>query len=35
MALHPIDLFIIAAYVVATVGIGFWISRKASKSIQS
>ena len=35
MALHPIDLFIIAAYVVATVGIGFWISRKASKSIQN
>lgn len=35
MTLHPIDLFIIAAYVVATVGIGFWISRKASKSIQN
>lgn len=35
MSLHPLDLFIIAAYVVATVGIGFWISRKASKSIQN
>lgn len=35
MSLHPVDLFIIAAYVVATVGIGFWISRKASKSIQN
>ncbi|PAP75997.1 sodium:solute symporter family protein [Rubrivirga marina] len=35
MSLHPIDLAIIAAYIVATVGIGFWISRKASKSIQN
>ena len=35
MTLHPLDLAIIAAYVVATVGIGFWISRKASKSIQN
>ncbi len=35
MNLHPIDLTIIGAYIVATVGIGFWISRKASKSIQN
>ena len=35
MSLHPVDLLIIGAYVVATVGIGFWISRKASKSIQN
>ena len=35
MVLHPLDLAIIAAYVVATVGIGFWISKKASKSLQS
>lgn len=35
MSLHPLDLAIIAAYIVATVGIGFWISRKASKSIQN
>ena len=35
MNLHPLDLGIIAAYIVATVGIGFWISRRASKSIQN
>ena len=35
MNLHPLDLAIIAAYIVATVGIGFWISRKASKSLQN
>ena len=34
MNLHPIDIAIIAAYIVATVGIGFWISKRASKSIQ-
>jgi len=33
--IHPIDLAIIAAYVVATLGIGFWISRKASKNLRS
>jgi SSS family solute:Na+ symporter len=32
---HPIDLAIIAAYVVVTVGIGFWISKRASKNIRS
>ena len=35
MNLHPLDLVIIATYVVVTVFIGFWISRKASKSIQN
>lgn len=35
MSLHPLDLAIIAAYIVATVGIGFWISKKASKSIEN
>jgi Na+/proline symporter len=35
MHLHPVDLAIIAAYVVATIGIGFWISKRASKSIQN
>jgi solute:Na+ symporter, SSS family len=34
MSLHPLDLFIIAAYIVATLGIGFWISKRASQSIQ-
>lgn len=32
---HPIDLAIIAAYVALTVGIGFWISKRASKNIRS
>jgi Na+/proline symporter len=32
---HPIDLAIIAAYVAVTVGIGFWISKRASKNIRS
>ena len=35
MSLHFIDLLIIAAYVVATVWIGFWISKRASRSIQN
>lgn len=35
MNLHLIDLLIIAAYLVATVGIGFWISKRASKSIDN
>jgi solute:Na+ symporter, SSS family len=34
MTLHPIDLAIIGGYVVATLWIGFWISRRASRSIQ-
>ncbi|TWT92846.1 Sodium/glucose cotransporter [Botrimarina colliarenosi] len=32
---HPLDLAIIAAYVAATVAIGFWISKKASKNLRS
>ncbi len=35
MNLHVIDLLIIAAYVLATVGIGFWISKHASKNIRN
>lgn len=35
MSLHPLDIGIIAAYVVGIIGIGFYISKKASKSIQS
>jgi solute:Na+ symporter, SSS family len=34
MSLHAIDLFIIAAYILATLGIGFWISKRAARSIQ-
>ena len=32
---HPIDLAILIAYISATVGIGFWISRRASKNLRS
>ncbi len=35
MNLHAIDLLIIGLYIVVTVGIGFWISKRASKSIQN
>jgi SSS family solute:Na+ symporter len=35
MSLHPLDLLIIAAYVVVTVGVGVWISRRASKNLKS
>ncbi len=35
MNLHPVDLLIIAAYIAATIGIGFWISKRASRSIQN
>jgi SSS family solute:Na+ symporter len=35
MNLHLIDLLIIAAYLGATIGIGFWISKHASRSIQN
>src|SRR5690349_9057091 len=35
MTLHLVDLLIIAAYVVATVGLGFWIARRASTSLSS
>ncbi len=33
--LHTIDLAIIFGYIVATIAIGFWISKKASKSIDN
>ena len=35
MSLHPIDLGIILAYLILTVFIGFWISKRASKNLQS
>ncbi len=35
MSLHWIDVLIIAAYIAATIGIGFWISRRASRSIKN
>src|SRR5690625_7761084 len=33
MYLHPIDLGIIAAYIALTLGIGFWISKCAYRSL--
>ncbi len=35
MSLHWVDLVIIATYMGATIGIGFWISKLASRSIQN
>jgi solute:Na+ symporter, SSS family len=35
MNLHLVDLLIIAAYVVATIGVGFWIANRASKSLSN
>jgi Na+/proline symporter len=35
MELHPLDIFIIFAYIAATIGIGFWISKRASKNLGS
>lgn len=35
MHLHVVDLAIIGIYIVATIAIGFWISRRASKSIRN
>lgn len=35
MSLHPIDIAIILLYLVVTVFIGFWISKKASKNLQA
>ncbi len=35
MHLHLIDILVIFGYLLATIGIGFWISRLASKDIQS
>ncbi|MEO0530744.1 MAG: sodium:solute symporter family protein, partial [Planctomycetota bacterium] len=34
-SLHPLDLAIIVAYLVATIGIGFWISKKATRNLRS
>src|SRR5690554_2137461 len=35
MNIHVIDMLIIGLYVVATIAIGFWISKRASKSMQN
>jgi Na+/proline symporter len=35
MNLHSLDLFIIALYISATLFIGFWISKRAARSIRS
>jgi solute:Na+ symporter, SSS family len=35
LQLHPIDQAIVVAYIVATIGIGFWISKRASKNLGS
>ena len=35
MSLHPIDIAIILAYLILTVFIGFWISKKASRNLNS
>lgn len=35
MNLQRLDLLIIAAYVVATLALGFWISKRASRSMQN
>src|SRR3954451_10605349 len=35
MNLQPIDLLIISAYITATIVIGFWLSKRASRSIQN
>ncbi|HCO96591.1 MAG TPA: sodium:solute symporter [Phycisphaerales bacterium] len=35
MELHIIDILIICAYIVATISIGFWVSRHASRDLDS
>lgn len=35
LQLHPLDKAIIIAYLLSTVGIGFWISKRASKNLDS
>ena len=35
MNLHLVDLLIILGYVVATVAVGFWISKRASRNLKS
>ena len=35
LELHPIDIGIIAVYLAVTVAIGFWVSKRASKNLDS
>jgi len=35
MEFHPIDVAILVTYLMVTIGIGFWISRRASKNLRS
>jgi len=35
MHLNPLDIFVILAYIATSIGIGFWISRKASQNMNS
>lgn len=35
MTLQPLDLLIIAAYGLITLGLGFWVSRRASRNLKS
>lgn len=35
MRLNPLDIFVILTYIAASIGIGFWISRKASQNMNS
>lgn len=35
MKLAPIDIFIIVAFMVTTVGVGLWLSKRASKNIKT
>lgn len=35
MTLQPLDLLIIAAYMGVTIGLGFWISRRAGRNLKS
>jgi len=35
MELHIIDIAIIAMYIIATIGIGFWISNRASQNLRN
>jgi solute:Na+ symporter, SSS family len=35
MSLHAVDIAIIFAYLAATIGLGFWVSRRASQNLQS
>jgi solute:Na+ symporter, SSS family len=35
MNLHPIDIAIIVAYLCVSVGVGFWVSKRASRNMKS